>query len=410
MIAKLTPEQQVQFSTILEELGKTLDITETQFDTAVRSYEAVGSWLAKEDSLLSPYRPIIRPQGSFLLGTMTKPVNENDDLDIDLVCQLTGKGSTWTQKMLKQIVGERIKEHRIYQQMLLIPDGRRCWRLDYAEDANYHMDILPSLISQGYYLLERSLSASDVDYENLAIRITDKLRYDYETSINPQDWLLCNPFGYAQWFFQRASIDSLKSLSLSEAIRPVPKFQKNKLPLQRVVQLLKRHRDMMFNGDEHKPISIIITTLAAKVYNREHDIIAALINVVENLSRHIEERYDPNLKRYIKWIPNPVNPQENFADKWIECPQKERNFFAWINQLRQDLNIILEQAGRGVHFVGEAMQKPFGKTQVIRALSNYADDSYLLREAGKQFVKPNLGVVSSAGTLIKSHNFYGGEE
>ena len=79
---RLTNEQQAQFSDILEHLGQTLDITEPQFDAAVKSYEAVGTWLAKPDSILSPYKPVIRPQGSFLLGTMISPINENDDIYI----------------------------------------------------------------------------------------------------------------------------------------------------------------------------------------------------------------------------------------------------------------------------------------------------------------------------------------
>lgn len=40
-------------------------------------------------------------------------------------------------------------------------------------------------------------------------------------------------------------------------------------PLQRAIQIMKRHRDMRFNGhrdEDHKPISMIITTLAAKLY------------------------------------------------------------------------------------------------------------------------------------------------
>jgi trans-aconitate methyltransferase len=45
----LTNDQKQQFSDILEELGKTLDISETQYEAAVKSYEAVGTWLAKED-------------------------------------------------------------------------------------------------------------------------------------------------------------------------------------------------------------------------------------------------------------------------------------------------------------------------------------------------------------------------
>lgn len=38
----LTQEEKKQFSEILETLGETLDITETQYNAAVSSYSAVG--------------------------------------------------------------------------------------------------------------------------------------------------------------------------------------------------------------------------------------------------------------------------------------------------------------------------------------------------------------------------------
>jgi trans-aconitate methyltransferase len=81
----LTLEQKTQFSDILEELGKSLDITETEYDAAVKSYNAVGEWLSQQNSSLFPYKPRILPQGSFMLGTMIRPISDEDDLDIDLV-------------------------------------------------------------------------------------------------------------------------------------------------------------------------------------------------------------------------------------------------------------------------------------------------------------------------------------
>ena len=73
----LTQEEKRQFSEILETLGETLDITESQYDTVVSSYKAVGEWLAELESSLAPYKPVIRPQGSFMLGTMVKPICES---------------------------------------------------------------------------------------------------------------------------------------------------------------------------------------------------------------------------------------------------------------------------------------------------------------------------------------------
>lgn len=179
----LTQEENKQFSEILETLGETLDITETQYKAAVNSYGAVGEWLAKPESSLAPYKPVIRPQGSFMLGTMIKPVCEDDELDIDLVCELTGKNPQWAQYHLKQAVGNRLKANETYKNML-DKEGRRCWTLSYADSAKYHMDILPSIVSSGYNIvLEKAFSATALDknYESLAIRITDIKQTNYYT-------------------------------------------------------------------------------------------------------------------------------------------------------------------------------------------------------------------------------------
>jgi len=52
----LTQEEKKQFGEILETLGETLDITETQYNTAVSSYGAVGEWFGKS-SVSCPLKP-----------------------------------------------------------------------------------------------------------------------------------------------------------------------------------------------------------------------------------------------------------------------------------------------------------------------------------------------------------------
>jgi hypothetical protein len=63
------------------------------------------------------------PQGSFRLGTMIRPVCEEDDIDIDLVCQLTKKPDNWTQFDLKQKVGDRIKKTPLTNKCLIQKAG-----------------------------------------------------------------------------------------------------------------------------------------------------------------------------------------------------------------------------------------------------------------------------------------------
>ena len=405
-----TEEQKTQFDDIFKSLGDSLDVTQSQFEAAVRSYRAVGDWLSKPESSLAPYKPEIRPQGSFMLGTMIRPVNEKDDLDVDLVCELVEKNPNWTQFDLKQKIGARIRNNETYCGMLQ-KEGRRCWTLRYSDTANYHMDILPSLVCHGYgAVLEQAFSASlsgTPSYEQLAIRITDNVEPNYRIESNPDLWMKSNPFGYAQWFMRRASLGTTRQLvMLSESVKPIPSYQKEKLPLQRVVQILKRHRDIMFNGDCDKPISIIITTLAAQAYQGEASVTDALQTVIAHMKDYIKDEYDPKSGRMIKVIANPVNPEENFADKWIEHPQRQTNFFRWLEAVKNDAYHIMQQ--RGLPVIAQAMKKPFGEKTVMNIFSYLADTSRIARESGELKMAVGTGILGSIGTVAaKAHNFHG---
>ncbi len=406
----LTREQKEQFSEILKKLGESLDITQTQYDAAVESYGAVGRWLADENSSLHPFFPAIRPQGSFMLGTMIQPVCEGDDLDIDLVCELTGKSPNWTQADLKRKIGDRLKER--YEEML-DKEGRRCWTLLYRENAlnyksKYHMDVLPSIVDSGYAMvLEKAFSASELNgLDKLAIRITDKEDENYRTETNLERWRKSNPFGYGRWFYQQALVNNKRTISLNESIQEVPQYSEEKLPLQRVVQILKRHRDLMFNGKENKPISIIITTLAARAYNGETDILEALLNVIEKMHLFIETRQSTiHPLKTIKWITNPVNSDENFADRWEFEKEREDNFYNWLEQVKIDVGGTLEK--RGVQLIKESLEKPFGKETIEKAFSKYGDEQRQKRESGELKMASVSGIIGSVGTSIPNHNFHG---
>ena len=405
----LTNEIKTQFNEILEEIGNNLDISETQYKFAVQTYQSVGKWLADEKSLLSPYKPEILPQGSFLIGTMIKAVNDSDELDVDLVCRLEGKKTDWAQYHLKKIVGDRLKENKMYKEML-DDEGRRCWTLNYADSSKYHMDILPSIVSEGHrVILERAFSTTDFkEFEKTAIRITDNQVENYYSETNPGYWNKSNPFGYAAWFQEKCSIPTRKSVFLSESVNPIPTYQKEKLPLQRVVQILKRHRDIMFYGDEDKPISIIITTLASRAYNKETDIVYALTNIAEKMESLIETKFSLEHNKWMKWISNPVNEEENFADKWLENPKKEKNFYRWLNKVKSDLATTVEQ--KGIHRIQESFSKSFGEDLIKTSFSKIADRTYKKRDSGNLQMKKGSGILSSEtekSTVVKSHNFHG---
>lgn len=169
---------------------------------------------------------------------------------------------------------------------------------------------------------------------------------------------------------------------------------------------------MLFSSDEDKedkPISIIITTLAGKSYNKEVDVLEGLFNVVENMHKHIGEKFDENLNRNIKWISNPVNDEENFADKWVEYPKREENFYKWLAQVKKDLANII--SARGLSFIQAALVQPFGEEIVKRTFNNYGAKMLKARESNTLKMAANTGLIGTKGrTTIPQHQNFGRNE
>lgn len=330
---------------ILEAMADALDIPPSKFEEAKNRYEAIGNWLDRPESTLADYDPAISPQGSFLLGTVTRPLTDAEEYDVDLGCRLNASKAEFTQKDLKEAVGYEVALYAKAHGMAKPEERRRCWTLNYAAGAQFHMDIVPALPDAQRYqtkLLEhgyRSL-AYDAALTGHAIAITDNTLPHYNQQT--EDWPQSNPLGYAAWFRSRMRVrltEAKRAFAQRErttaSVEDIPDY-KVKTPLQRSIQLLKRHRDCMFADDcEHKPISIIVTTLAAHAYNEEPTISAALQSILTGMDRYIEDRGG------VVWVANPVNPAENFADKWAEQPKKRENFYRWLDQARQDFALYL---------------------------------------------------------------------
>ncbi|MBF2760718.1 MAG: nucleotidyltransferase [Ectothiorhodospiraceae bacterium AqS1] len=291
---------------LLTYCGMALDLTPTQYKNATQKYQAVGDWLNKPGTLLAEAQPLIYPQGSMAIGTATKPVNRSE-FDLDLVCQIQINDEA-SPADLKRAVGQRLKENDIYLERL--EEKNRCWRIVYADE--FHMDILPGR----HY--PRAISGT-------ALLVSDK---------NLATWKETDPKGYANWFAERChhQITLVKGVR-DEVEAPPPSPQTStKMPLQLAVQILKRHRDLRFGDDKDAPISIIITTLAAKAYEGQNSVFETLLRLIARMPSFIEKDSSGE-----SMVINPVNPQENFADKWREAPRKENLFFDWLHAAKRDL-------------------------------------------------------------------------
>lgn len=378
----------------LDALFAQIDLTESQYETAKDRYEAVSTWLAEAES---PFLKVasIYAQGSIAVGTANKPIGR-DEFDVDLVCHLPSVRAGSDPAAVKALIGDRLKAHTTYAAML--EEKQRCWRISYARE--FHLDITPSIPNSecgngGELVPDRALST----------------------------WKPTNPKGYAARFEEYAALRP--RVHLREAavagkradVEEFPEQEMSKPLLKRIVQFLKRHRDVMFAGHgraEIAPISIILTTLAAQSYARcttqfaYADAYELIVDVVRRMPEFIVIENRNGSPFY--FIENETTAGENFADKWNLDPRLTRAFYGWY----KDVIALLERLVgiEGTDRLSQQLQESFGATReaVRRALVPFASSVGNARAAGSLLVAPSLGVVTApaaGGVSICPNTFFG---
>jgi hypothetical protein len=374
-----------QKATLLNKMIELLELPDSAYEKARSRYEDLGDWFDRENSIVAANKPHIFPQGSFRLGTAIRPLDESEEYDLDLACKLREgfRKTHHTQEDLKKIVGIELEAYRIARGIKKeLEPKHRCWRLEYQDDLSFHMDIVPCIpvdeVSRNVIL--ESLRSSGMDElvafsaSRTTVSITDDRHAAFKTICN--DWNISNPEGYAKWFEYRMNQLRTGLLMEKAQVDSMPLF-KRKTPLQRVIQLLKRHRDNWSKDNlQSKPISIIITTLAARAYNGETDIVAALGNVLDKMGSFIR----PTRPK----VPNPVDPAEDFADRWYrrDCLhlRLEENFNTWLLQAKKDFRHITSTTD--IDFICEQLE-----------------DKFSLR-VNQSELKRHLGISLAAATII----------
>ena len=358
----------------LQKAAQKLDISPSKYKQAMERFDSVKSYLLEGEYKGASGQPEIYLQGSFKLGTEIRPYRDSkdSDYDIDIVCRLEHDKENTTAETVKHQVGDHLKANGTYEKML-DNEGKRCWTLNYAEQdgIGFHMDILPAVqeswnTSSEYYWFRNAISA------------TNKC-----SVTGTYEWTTSNPRDFSEWFYDKnksafEGVRQDQKQALFEAYRQDGLFNDRdsvpdihvKTPLQRAIQLLKRHRDIRFSqqqNEEYKPISMIITVLAAQIYNNETTIYETLQNLLDTLSRHANQmqptfRFDETEAKSVynlitrtpdgKWhIANPTNHGENFADKWHEDDHaRAKAFFQWVAWAKEDFINIAEQIGKD-HFI-----------------------------------------------------------
>ncbi len=326
---------------LLDAIVDHLDIPKSYYEKAAARHKALGEWLCRPESKVAAFQPHVSPQGSFRYGTVNRPLIDDrgirprqrdhapDGEDRDDPEAAQGHSTARRSKDTQRQTGCSPQSRK------RIAAGASV----YADEVNFHLDTLPCVPEEQAVILGLTSRGVPPELAALAIAITDRRhpQYDQITSA----LLSSNPRGFAKWFERRARpvaetrLRQLVERRLYASVEDVPPYEW-KTPLQRSIQILKRHRDVMFQKNPGVgPISMIITNLAAHAYAGETDVWSALTNIVERMPQYVK----PTRPR----VPNPADPAEDYADKWARNPALEENFWLWHTQVKVDL---AEAAGR----------------------------------------------------------------
>ena len=340
------------------------------YKNADEKYHALADYLSRHTNVnIDMY-----PHGSFAFGTIVRPLKGDRDgyYDLDFICEVDLEKSMITAKELRRLIENAIKDGELYGGRLEV--SPQCFTIHYAEEggASFSIDVVPATHENDATVSRLKEKASRPDLLDSAIAIP-------MVSENGHEWITNNPKGFTKWFREvnepyKAYIRSMYRRSLYEStdfydkIEDIPEGMERS-SVQRVIQLLKRHRDIFYQkSEELKPISSIINVLVTHVASS----LAPNTGVFELLEHVLYELnesakcFNNKIFREIllenrvitrknnKWyVANPANPEDNLADKWNESEAIPKMFFKWVDAAKKDFLESLDKPDEEFRAISE---------------------------------------------------------
>jgi hypothetical protein len=348
-----------------------LQISPTQFELARGHYEAVGEWLGGEDSPLAVLAPRIYPQGSMALRTTVRP-RLREEYDLDLVLEVPP--TVMNPMLLYEQVADRLAANGTYKPKL--ERMKRCLRLNY--DHEFHLDILPA--------------RRDRVRGSTCIEVPD-------TKL--EEWKPSNPAGFVAWFERQCDEATRPKAEREQIPLPPPLPQRQLQVLRQVVQLMKRRRDNSFRGSDDAPRSIVLTTLAGRLYIGGESLTCALQQVLAAIDSAVA-RAHPRLIE----VRNPTNADELFSEAWTNRAAYQ-GFTQFIRDFLLEVTALREVEGLDV--VGQRLDRMFGDQLGKKALEAYGQRFEAAKAAQDlRFGAPGIILGGKEGRPSPSHTFHHG--
>jgi hypothetical protein len=338
----------------LRKILEKIDLTKTQRDRAIELYTNVCR--AIEDKI--GFAISFYPQGSFATKTAIRPYKNGRDqaYDVDVICEVNVPKESVTSDTLKGYFRDALENSRYSKNFV---EWDKCFTIEFTEQegVDFSIDIIPSVP-------EDTATLQQLNY------ITEN-PYLVKSSVaipNRDTWITNNPKGYVLWFeneiikFHDRYLLKRSENSVSASIEELPEEEFNNNLLS-IIKILKRTRDVFYyrRKSENKPSSIVITTIVGKLAkdltptSNKLDLLIQVVTQLQQIktypSNNISKRTNDTgyaisdiiTRDMGQWVlNNPANGKDNILSSWNEDENKAKDFFLWIDNLKETFSALAE--------------------------------------------------------------------
>lgn len=290
-------------------------------------------------------------QGSYALGTLIKPVDENDEYDADIQIVMN-PNEDWDPKDYVNEVHGTLKDNDTYTDK--VRRKTRCATVDYAGD--FHLDVVPRVTEDGQH------------------HVCNRIENEFEET---------DGTGYREWFNEKNRITGGN--------------------LKRVVRLLKYLRD---HKNNYSVKSILLTTLAGYFIEPGDEGTEAVRTVADTLVT-VLTRMDDYLQKHPEMpeIKNPVLASETFNRHWDQT--KYANFRNRVHSHAQTAARAKDESstGKSVKTWRELFGDQFGKgTDTENSADRMSTDAGLHASSSRSSGLARKGVAAATVPVVRRPN------
>lgn len=324
---------------LLKDIARRIQLSPTDYRTAVGHYEAVDEWLNRENSPLAPYMGRIYAQGSMAIGATISSKLNNDEFDVDAVAELRFAADSPPGKVLDllfdAINGE--KGSRYYGK---VERRSRCVTIAYDR---MHLDVTPAV------LLPQLNERTSIIFHANEDEPSAKHRH-----------IKANPWGFADWFAKSTpQVEEILDAVLAKRAEPVPD-QDEVLDKSRplvALQLLKRWRNKRYDNREGRnPPSVILAYYVATNMTASTDLYGEFRAQAEGI--HAVVAAADQQSKLISVV-NPACNTDVLSDRWPGDLATQRVFLADLKDLLAKLDKL--EADPSIEKCSEVMGDLFGE-------------------------------------------------